>query len=118
MASYDEQMAKNERFDKRIEELASQKCYEEKAKKLGGLLGIKTRTALSLLVEAEDFSRFTKGNIYAAFLGLAPGENSSGEKVNRIGITKAGNHHLQQLLIEAAREICKGAIGHKSKEVQ
>lgn len=118
MASYDEQAAKIERFDKRIEELASQKEYAEKAKKLGCFLGIKTHTALSLLVETGDFNRFAKGNTYAAFLGLAPGGNSSGEKINRTGITKAGNRHLRQLLIEAARGICKGAIGHKSKELR
>lgn len=118
MASYDEQTAKIERFDKRIEELAAQKSYEEKAKKLGCFLGIKTHTALSLLVETGDFSRFAKGNTYAAFLGLAPGECSSGEKINRTGISKAGNRHLRLLLIEAARGICKGAVGHKSKALR
>lgn len=118
MASYDEQTAKLERFDKRIGELASQSSYEEKAKRLGCFLGIKTHTALSLLVETGDLSRFAKGSTYAAFLGLAPGENSSGETINRRGITKAGNRHLGQLLIEAARGICKGAIGHKSRELR
>ena len=118
MASYDEPTAKIERFDKRIEELASEESYEEKAKKLGCFLGIKTHTALSLPVETGDFSRFAKGNTYAAFPGLAPGESSSGDKVNRTGITKAGNRHLRQLLIEAARGICKGAVGHKSKELR
>ena len=53
--------------------------------------------------------------MYAAYLGLAPGEHSSAEKVNRLGITKAGNSHLRLLLVEAAGGICKGAIGHKSK---
>ena len=52
---------------------------------------------------------------YAAFLGLAPGESSSGEKISRTGITKAGNSHLRMLLIEAARGMCRGRIGYKSK---
>lgn len=118
MASYDEQTAKIERFDKRIEEIASQEQYQEKAKRLGCFLGIKTHTALSLIVETGDFTRFAKGNTYAAFLGLAPGERSSGEKIGRTGITKAGNRHLRLLLIEAARGICKGAVGHKSRELR
>ena len=118
MASYDEQTAKIERFDKRIEEIAEQERYLEKVKRLGCFLGIKTHTALSLVVETGDFARFVKGNTYAAFLGLAPGENSSGDKINRTGISKAGNHHLRLLLIEAARGICKGAVGHKSKELR
>ena len=118
LASYEEQTAKIERFDARIEEIASQAEYTEKVKKLGCLLGIKTHTALSLIVETGDFTRFAKGNVYAAYLGLAPGEHSSAVKVNRLGITKAGNSHLRLLLVEAAAGICKGAIGHKSKALR
>lgn len=55
---------------------------------------------------------------YAAFLGLAPGESSSGEKISRTGITKAGNSHLRMLLIEAARGMCRGRIGYKSKVIR
>ena len=118
LASYDEQTAKIERFDGRIEEIAGQTEYAEKVKKLGCFLGIKTYTALSLIVETGDYKRFQKGNIYAAYLGLAPGEDSSAEKVKRLGITKAGNGHLRLLLVEAAGGICKGAVGHKSKALR
>ena len=118
LASYEEQTAKIERFDARIEEIAAQAEYVEKVQKLGCFLGIKTHTALSLIVETGDFTRFAKGNVYAAYLGLAPGEHSSAVKVNRLGITKAGNSHLRLLLVEAAGGICKGAIGHKSKALR
>jgi len=115
ISSYEEYIVKLERFDQRIMELAAQERYEEKVKKLECFLGIKTHTALSLIVETGDFTRFSKGNTYAAYLGLVPGENSSGEHINRTGITKAGNKHLRLLLIESASGICRGAIGHKSK---
>ena len=118
MASYEEAEAKIERFDKRIEEISEQTKYHEKVKRLGCFLGIKTYTALSLIVETGDFERFAKGNQYAAYLGLAPGENSSSDSIHRLGITKAGNSHLRQLLIESAGGICKGAVGHKSKELR
>ena len=118
MASYEEQEAKIERYDKRIEEIAAEARYQENAKKLSCFLGIRTHTALSLIVETGDFKRFAKGSTYAAFLGLAPGEHSSSTSVNRLGISKAGNTHLRCLLIEAAKGICKGAIGHKSKELR
>ena len=85
---------------------------------VGCFLGIYTHTALSLIVETGDFKRFAKGNTYAAFLGPAPGECSGSENVNRLGISKAGNIHLRCLLIEAAKGICKGASGHKSKELR
>ena len=61
--------------------------------------------------------RFAKGNIYAAYLGLV-GEDSSSDSINRLPITKAGNSHLRKLLVEAARGICKGQIGHKSKDLK
>ena len=78
-------------------------------------MGIQTHTALSLIVETGDFHRFAKGNTYAAYLGMAPGENSSGDKVRRTGISKAGNNHLRKLLIEASQGICKGRVGYKSR---
>ena len=118
ITSYEEQEAKIERYDKRIEEIAVEARYKDKAEKLGCFLGIRTHTALSLIVETGDFKRFAKGNTYAAFLGLAPGEHSSSTSINRLGISKAGNAHLRCLLIEAAKSICKGAIGHKSKELR
>ena len=69
-------------------------------------------------METGDFIRFAKGNIYAAYLGLTPGEHSSSTSVNRLGLSKAGNTHLRCLLVEAARSICKGAVGHKSKRLR
>ena len=118
LVSYDEQTAKIERFDQRIEEISNQVRYQQKVKELRCFLGIKTHTALSLIVETGDFKRFSKGNIYAAFLGLAPGENSSGDHTRRTGLSKTGNSHLRLLLIEAARGICKGSVGYKSKELK
>ena len=118
MASFEEQETKIERYDQRIEEISAEARYQEDVKKLGCFLGIRTHTALSLIVETGDFKRFAKGNTYAAFLGMAPGERSSSTNINRLGISKAGNTHLRCLLIEAARGICKGAIGHKSKDLR
>ena len=115
LATYDDLTVRIDRFDRRIQEIADQEQYREKVRKLECFLGIKTHTALSLIVETGDFNRFRKGNVYAAYLGLAPGEHSSGESGSRLGITKAGNSHLRRLLIEAAGGICKGKIGQKSK---
>lgn len=118
LITYEYHTDRMEQFERRIEELAAQGDYQKKVKKLTCFLGIKTHTALSLIVETGDFTRFAKGNIYAAFLGMAPGEFSSGNHIYRGGISKAGNSHLRKLLIEASRGICKGAIGHKSKDLK
>lgn len=102
------------RLDQRIEELASREKYQEKVKKLGCLIGVKTHTSLSMIVEVGDFERFAKPEKFAAFLGLVPSEDSSGDSQNKYSITKAGNSHLRRLLVEAAQAYTRGAIGHKS----
>ena len=101
-----------------MKEISTKEIYVEKVNRLGCLLGIKTHTALSLIVETSDFKRFTKGNIYAAFLGLIPGDDSSGDDDNKLGITKSGNRHLRKLLIESAQSYTKGAIGFKSRDLK
>lgn len=114
LITYEYLVDKIDRFDKRIEEMASGDRYQEKVKKLSCLIGVKTHTALSAIVEVGDFDRFAQANRFAAYLGLVPSEESSGEKENRGGITKAGNTHLRRLLVEAAQGYTRGRIGHKS----
>ena len=114
---YDSQTSKLERLDERIEELASGERYAENVKRLQCLLGVKTYTALSVIVETGDFRRFSSPDQYSAFLGLVPSEDSSGEKQKRGGITKAGNRQVRKLLIEASQSYSRGRVGHKSKEL-
>ena len=105
---------KIKRLDLRIEELALDERYDGNVKKLSCLIGVKTHTALSVVVEIGDFARFAKAEKFASFLGLVPSEDSSGDNRNRHGITKAGNSHLRRLLVEAAQGYTRGTIGHKS----
>lgn len=116
---YEYMVDKLERLDERIEEISKTDRYQENVEKLSCFLGVKTHTAMSVIVETGDFKRFKKASQYAAFLGLVPGENSSAERKKQNGITKAGNSHLRRLLIEAANAgYSKGQIGHKSKELK
>ena len=105
-------------FDNRIEEIAYGAKYKDKVEKLECFIGIKTHTALSLIVETGDFSRFAKGNLYGAWLGMTPIQDASGTKDNRFGITKAGNSHLRKLLSESAQCLSKGQAGYKSKDLK
>lgn len=114
LITYEYLVDKIERLDKRIEEMASGERYCETVKNMSCLLGVKTHTALALLVEVGDFERFATARQFSGFLGLVPSESSSGEEINRFGITKAGNRHLRRLLVEAAQSYTRGNIGHKS----
>ena len=118
MVEYFRLVDRVEKLDERIEEISTKEIYVEKVNRLRCFIGVKTHTALSLIVETSDFKRFTKGNIYAAFLGLIPGDDSSGDNDNKLGITKSGNRHLRRLLIEAAQTFSRGNIGFKSKDLK
>lgn len=118
LITYDYLVEKIDRLDQRIEELAANEKYEETVKNMRCFLGVKTHTALSMVVEVGDFERFENARKFAGFLGLVPSENSSGQSTNRYSITKAGNRHLRRLLVEAAQGYCRGTVGHKSKELK
>ena len=105
-------------YDNRIHELATQTRYEDSVKRLGCFIGVREHTALALISEVGDFNRFESADKFAAFLGLVPKDNSSGDKTRLGGITKAGNSHLRKLLIESAGGICRGAVGYKSKDLK
>lgn len=118
MAEYNHLTDRIDGFDRRIEELANKEIYVEKVNRLKCFSGIKTHTALSLIVETSDFKRFAKGSDYGAWLGMIPIQDASSNKDNRFGITKSGNSHLRRLLTEASQSFTRGIVGHKSRDLK
>lgn len=69
--------------------------------------GVGPITAAAIVATADEVSRFANAHQFEAFLGLVPGELSSGEK-RRIGrITKQGNVRARYLLVEAGWRILR-----------
>lgn len=68
---------------------------------LRALRGIDWRSAMVLVAELGDLRRFVHPNHLMAYLGLIPGEHSSGDKHRRLS-TGHGNRHVRRMLIEAA----------------
>lgn len=118
LLTYEQLTEKITRLDQRIEELASKEPYKEKVARLSCFIGVKIATALAVLTEVGDFKRFASAPQFASYIGLTPGEDSSGDKSRRLGITKAGNRHVRMLLVEAAQSIARGRIGFKSKALK
>src|SRR4051812_7294921 len=58
---------------------------------LQAMRGVAFLSAVVLAAEVGDFRRFANPRQLTAWLGLVPSEHSSGSKVERGGITKAGN---------------------------
>ena len=69
---------------------------------LCALRGIDLISAVTILAETGDLSRFANPRQLMAYLGLVPSERSTGESVKRGGITKAGNSRARRALVEAA----------------
>jgi transposase len=69
---------------------------------LRALRGIDTVSAIGLISEIGDISRFSSARQLMSYLGLVPSEHSSGNSIRRGSITKTGNAHARRLLTEAA----------------
>jgi transposase len=64
--------------------------------------GLNLISATIFLAEIGDLSRFASPRQLMAYLGLVPGEESTGDRVWRGGITKAGNHRARRILVECS----------------
>jgi transposase len=69
---------------------------------LMAMRGIDLISAASFLAEMGDLSRFPTPSELMANLGMVPSERSSGERIKRGPITKAGNRRARRLLVECA----------------
>jgi transposase len=85
-------------------EAGVQLCEEVRVAGLAeaSLRGVGLIVAVTVVAEVGDIGRFENPKQLMAFLGLNPGEHSSGSKVRGRGITKSGNSSVRRLLYEAA----------------
>jgi transposase len=58
--------------------------------------------AVTFAAEIGDLRRFDTPGQLMSFLGLVPGERSTGERVRRTSLTLAGNRRARRVLVEAA----------------
>jgi len=69
---------------------------------LMAMRGLDFVSATAFLAEIGDLSRFPSARDLMGYLGLVPGEDSTGDKVRRTGITKAGNRRARRILVECS----------------
>lgn len=94
-------VARRDRLDVAIAQMAADSAVTPVVIRLGCLRGVSTLTAFGLAVEIGDWHRLS-GRSIGAYLGLVPTESSSGGSRSQGSITKTGNAHARRLLIEAA----------------
>lgn len=69
---------------------------------LQALRGIARVSAVTIVAEVGELSRFTRAPQVMGYSGMGAREDSSGTRTRRGGITKTGNAHLRRIAIEAA----------------
>jgi len=102
LLAIDHTEARLQELDKRLAEIAETEPYRNPVGWLRCFRGIDTLTAMLILAELHDFRRFASAPALMAYLGLVPGEDSSGEKHRRGRITRTGNALVRRLLVETA----------------
>jgi transposase len=66
------------------------------------LRGVDLTSAIIMIAELGDLTRFDTPRQLMSYLGLTPSEYSSGARRRQGGITKAGNSHARRALVEGA----------------
>jgi transposase len=79
------------------------------AQQLMQLCGVGETTATAIVAMVGNGAEFSSGRQFAAWLGLVPGQYSSGGKARLGRITKAGDAYLRSLLVLGARAVLNAA---------
>src|SRR5919205_965374 len=93
-----------ERIEKAIDDaiVAAPPEIQQVVQALQALRGVGKIVAVSVVAEVGSLSRFTKPSQLMAYAGMVSSEYSSGNHIQRGGITKTGNSHLRRVIVEAA----------------
>ncbi|MDZ7740551.1 MAG: IS110 family transposase [Bacteroidota bacterium] len=87
---------------RKIRDLSQQDRYKTNVRLLRSIPGIGLIFSMIILTEIGDIRRFKNNDKLAAYVGLIPNTNSSGEKEKITGITSRGNKQIKSVIVEAA----------------
>ena len=92
------------KLEKAIDEAVRQSPPQMRAviEALQALRGVAQTTAATIVSELGELSRFESPRQLMGYSGLVAREHSSGNRIQRGGITKTGNAHLRRVVVEAA----------------
>lgn len=106
-------------MDAKIREIAELEIIKDAVDKLVCFAGIDVTTAVETVVEINDFTRFATAAQFVSYVGLCPGQDSSGKSKIMLPLTKAGNRRVRALFCESAKAIKRtNPYGEKSKRIQ
>ena len=71
-------------------------------------------TATAIIAAIGNGAAFKKGRGFSAWLGIVPGEYTTGGKQKLLGISKRGNSYLRRLLVQGARAVLQQSAKQSS----
>jgi transposase len=77
----------------------------EACRRLIAIPGIGPLTATATIAAIGNGSAFKKGRGFAAWLGVVPGERSTGGKQTLTGTSRRGNKYLRKLFVQGAHSV-------------
>jgi hypothetical protein len=89
-------------LDERLSHVATDPEFWPLVRHLRAFRGIDTLSALILVLEVADFTRFQRAVQLGSRLGLVPSREQSGETDRHGSITKAGSKYARRILVEAS----------------
>ena len=94
--------ARIEQMDAVIEQEARE---NEACQRLTTIPGVGPVTATALIGAIGNGSAFGKGRDLSTWMGIVPGEFTTGGKQKLLGISKRGNKYLRRLFVQGARSV-------------
>ena len=94
--------AEKKMLTKDVLQLAKDEKYAQRVELLKTIPGIGPLSAIEILVEIQEITRFKTADELAAFLGLTPSQYSTGEYIRMGHITHAGNARVRTTLVESS----------------
>jgi transposase len=103
-----EQLALLDRQLRALDRDLAQLCQaDERCRRAVEVPGVGPLTATALVAKVGNAQPFPSGRAVSAYLGLGPGQNSTGGKQVLLPITKKGDRYLRTLLIHGPAPRCK-----------
>jgi transposase len=84
-----------------LKQLAQLPLYRDRVKILRSIPGIGILTAMEILLELQDVSRFRRAEQLAAYVGLTPSQYSSADNIRMGRITGIGKNTVRAALVES-----------------
>jgi transposase len=97
----------NDKIAQMDQKMEQQTKEQEPVRRLMSVPGVGVVTALAMVALVDQAQRFDNAKQVRSYVGLVPGEHSTGEGQRRTRITKTGDGMVRRLLVQCAHSLLR-----------